>query len=379
MCRIRLAKKNTTTIIIALALFAACAPLIDKTPKSVERTPYPALRPTTQNVLAPSLLAEWKTGKIKDMGWSPSGKLFAINYSVDNSDGNNYVRAFSAESFNSLWVAKNSLAWDLIFTSDGQFILESNITAPYFYWRSVEKGDIVRHIGYEDVILDPGDCGGGQIIMENISHNTALIASYSDLIGLNTQNMVVINQLDLATRKCKNLLIYQGSFDLFDLNSSGNLLAYGGEGKNDSIIIWDMEKQAEVCRIPQVEFGRFIPDENELAVVREQKIFFIEASTCRELRELNISPLVDYENYLAFSPDGKQFAVARDSIQIIDTVTGEVLAKMPFPQKAVPITSKLFLSGIKFSPDGHYLLVAYDLLELNSADDGEIQLWQLKP
>jgi len=379
MRRIRPATKNIATIVIALVLLAACAPLIDKPPKPVEGTSSSVLQPAIENMLAPSLLAEWKSGQIFDMAWSPSGKLFAINYSVDNSD-NNFIQAFSAESLNSLWIAKDSLAWDLIFTSDGQFILESNTNAPYFYWRNVEKGDIVLQIGYEDVIpIDPGDChGGGQIIMENASHNTALIASYSDLIGLNTQNMVVIN-LDLGTQKCKNLLKYQGSFDLFDSNSSGNLLAYGGEGKDDSIVIWDIEKQAEVCRIPQVEFGRFVPGENTLAVVRGQKMFFIEASTCREQRELNISPSVDYENYLAFSPDGKQFAIARDAIEIMNVSTGETLAQIPFPEKAMPITNKLFLSGIKFSPDSHYLLVAYGLLELNSADDGEVQLWQLKP
>jgi WD40 repeat protein len=219
--------------------------------------------------------------------------------------------------------------------------------------------------------------GGGQFMTANAEKNVAMIVDYNNLIGLNTQNLVVIRKLDLETGKCKELLNYQGSFDLFDLSSSGTSLAYGGEGQDDSVVIWDMEKLIEICRTSKVKFGRFVPGENTLAVIREQKLVFIDASTCHEIKELNIVPSFDYENYLAFSPDGKQFAVAKDSIQIVNVATGEILAKIPFPENAVPISSKFFLNGIKFSPNGRYLLIAYFLL--NNANNGKIQLWQLRP
>lgn len=288
------------------------------------------------------------------------------------------VKAFSVESLNSMWIAEDSLASDLVFTPNGQFIVESNVFAPYFYWRSREYGEVVRQGAIKNPNqIGPGDCnGGGQIILANVRNNTALIADYNNLIGLNTNNIVVVRQLDFESGKCKNLFNYQGAFDLFDLNPNGTLLVYGGEGKDDSAVIWDVEKQAEVCRIFQVEFGRFIPGENILAIIREQKLAFVNPSTCQEVRELNIAPSLDYENYLAFSPDGKLFAVAKDSIRIMKVATGETLAQIPFPKNGVPNSSKLFLSGIKFSPNGRYLVIAYYLLD--GANYGEVQLWQLQ-
>jgi hypothetical protein len=41
-----------------------------------------------------------------------------------------------------------------------------------------------------------------------------------------------------------------------------------------------------------------------------------------------------------------------------------------------PYSSKLFLGGIKFSPDDRSLLIAF---YLKDADSGKVQLWQLKP
>jgi WD40 repeat protein len=267
----------------------------------------------------------------------------------------------------------------LVFTPDGKFIVESNTNVPFFYWRSSEQGKVVHQGEFTSLSqIKPGDCnGGGQILLVNANYNTALIADYSNLLGPRTNNVVVISQLDLETGMCMKLFSYRGTFHLFDLNSAGNLLAYGGEGEDDSTFIWDVEKQEKVCSIPKVAFGRFVPGTNTLAVIREQKIVFIDATTCQELRELNVSPLTGYENYLAFTPDGKQLAVAKNSIWIVDVSTGEALVKFPYPQDAVPISSKLFLSGFRFSPDGHYLLVAYN--SLNRSDQGLVQLWQLNP
>lgn len=329
---------------------------------------------------APSLLGEWFTGNLHDIAWSPDNKIFVANYWIDGDDSNSYVQAFSVQSLESIWIANNSLASDITFTPDGQYTVESNEFAPFFYWRSIEDGKIVRQGEITNLNQINGETcnGGGGIIVNSLQKNTALIANYLDLIGPSwgTNNTVVIRQLDLETGKCKNLFNYQGTFDLFDLNSNGTILAYGGEGKDDSVILWDVEKQENICRIPQVEFGRFIPNQNTLAVLRQQNIVFIDSTECKEIRELNISPDSDYENYLAFSPDGKSFAIAREKIEVRNILSGEILAQIPFPDKAVPNSSKLFLSGIEFSPDGKYLLISY--FPLDSVYNGQIQLWQLQ-
>jgi len=367
-------------IALAIVLLVACAPTVGQTPVFEGTGSLPNVGATRQGMLTPHLLAEWKMGEINDMAWSPDSKVFAVNYRFEY-EWKQIVQAFSVESLKSMWVAENSLAEDLVFTADGQFIVESNIFAPFFYWRSIENGKVVRRGEFTDIHqIKRGDCnGGGQIIIANAHKNIALIVDYNNLLGLSwrTNHIVSIRQLDFETGKCKPLFDYQGFFDLFDLNSSGNLLAFGGEGKDHSAIIWDMERQVEICRTPKAEFGRFVPGEDTLAVVREQKIVLIDAITCQEMRELNASPSPKYTNYLAFSPDGELFAVATDSIEIRSTSTEEILAQLSFPEKAVPISIHFFLSGIKFSPDGRYLLIAYYLLD--SADHGDVQLWQLKP
>ncbi|HNE06516.1 MAG TPA: WD40 repeat domain-containing protein [Anaerolineales bacterium] len=326
--------------------------------------------------VTPYLLAEWKIGNLKDMVWSPDSETFVVNYWIDNNEANNFVQAFSLKTLNSIWIAENSLAWDVVFTPDGKFIVESNTNIPTFYWRSIEDGRIIRKDERSE--NNKGCNGGGQVLIVNSQENTALLVNYGDLLGpsWNTHNIVVLRKYDFETGKCTDLFNYQGTFDLIELNSNGTLMAYGGEGKDDSVVIFDMEKQIELCRIPQVEFGRFVPNENTLAVVREERMVFINAQTCKEIKELNVSPKSDYENYFAFNPNGKQFAIARDSIEIRDTGTGEIIAQIPFPDKAVPNSSKLFLSGIKFSPDGKYLLISY--FPLDSVYSGQIQLWQLK-
>ena len=364
---------------LATVILIACTLPTGRTSVFSETSSPPTVQLTREGGLAPSLLGEWTTGEVHDMAWSPDNRIFVVNYSwVEGNDLNRVVQAFAVESLKSAWIAKNSLAMDLVFSPDGQFIVESNVFAPFFYWRSIEQGKVVREGELTDISqIKPGDCnGGGQVIIANARENIALIADYNNLIGLNAQNTVIIRQLDLESGKCKNLIAYKGSFDLFDLNSSETRLAYGGEGKDDSVILWDMEKREEICHIPKVDFGRFVPGESILAVIRGQKIIFVDDSTCQELRELALSPAREnYDTYLTFSPDGQQLAIARDSIQIMNISTGEILAQMPFPENASPYPVKLFLGGMSFSPNGHYLLIAY--ASLKDAYSAKVQLWRL--
>ena len=362
-------------VTLAIILLVACASPGSKTPVPEVVSLPPTVQATRQNIVS-SLLAEWTVGDVHDIAWSPDSRIFAVNYSLMEGDNlNRIVQAFDVKSFDSLWTAENSLAMDLIFTPDGQFIVESNIFAPFFYWRSAEQGEVVRQIKLDDLNqIKPEDCrGGGQFIIANFNKNIVLIADTNDLTGLHTNYTVIIRQWNLETGQCKDLIQYHGGFDIFDLNSSGNLFAFGGEGQDNLVIIWDMEKQAEVCRIKEVDFGRFVPGQNTLAVSRDQKTVFIDAVTCQELKELNLAPA--FLTYFAFSPDGQWFAIARESIQIMDAVTGETIAQIPFPENAVPYSHKLFSGGIEFSPDGRYLLLAFS----TGAYSGQIQLWQLKP
>ncbi len=356
----------------ALIFLAACASTSNKIRAPEETHLKPTGQTAPQDTLTPSLLADYLLGTIDDMAWSPSSKTFATNYWMGGKDPYNFVEVFSTESLKNIWIAENSVASDLVFTSDGKFIVESNTHVPLFYWRSIERGNVV-HMGELTNIDEVKhiDCnGGGQIMIANAKKNIAVIADYLNLIGLNSQDMVIIRELDLTSGKCKELLTYHGSFDLFDMNSNGSQIVYGDVGKDDSLIIWNMEKQSEVCHYPGVEFGRFVPGENTLAVIRDQKTIFIDAATCQEKRELPVSTI---GTNLAFSSDGQWMAIAKDDVEIIETTSGRILAQIPFPKNAAMYDNKLFSGGIEFSPDDRYLLLAFS----TGAYTGEIQLWQL--
>jgi WD40 repeat protein len=371
---------RTHAILLTLTFLFACTNQQKIEKESGNLRLSPTVQSIRQSAFSPSWVAEWSVGKIHDMAWSPDSRMFAVNYSIEEGNElNRVVQGYSIDTFDSLWKSENSLASGLVFTPNGSFIVESNIFAPFFYWRSIESGEIIRQGKIAEIDqVKPGDCsGGGQLLIVNANENTALVADYNDLLGPRTNNTVNFRQLDLETGECENIFDYQGSFDLFDLNSTESLLAFGGEGVDDEIVIWDVKKQVEVCRTPKAEFGRFVPVGNTLAVVRGQKIELIDALICTLTRELDISLLSEHDNYLAFSPDGRHIAIARASIEIFDISTNEMLAQLPYPDNAIPISSELFFSGIKYSPDGQYLLIAYFVTE--GADDGIIQLWRLKP
>lgn len=353
-------------VVLALMVLASCKPPSEKTSDTEVMSSLPTVQAINQRTINPSLLAEWTTGRVEDMAWSPDSKMFAFNYYLSGDNANNHIRAFDVDSLKQLWEAENSLAMNLIFTSDGQFIVESNIVSPELYLRNVGQGNVIHD-------SKSTNCqGGGQFVIANPSEGTVLIADTNDLVGTNTDNIVIIRQWNLESDQCQNLVQYRGGFDIFDLNYNGHLLAFGGEGEDDSVVIWDMEKQAEICHTKKVDYGRFLPESNILVVSREQSVVFIDAVTCQDLREL---PVTTTGTYLALSPDGQMFAIATETLQILETTTGENLAEIPFPKNAAVYSHKLFSGGIEFSPDGQYLLIAFS----TGAYSGKIQLWRLIP
>ena len=320
----------------------------------------------------PTLLAEWDiTGyTYNDLVWSQDSKVFAVNYSVEGNEPTSldyFVQAFSVESLESIWVAKDSKAWNLAFTPNESLLAETSVMSGHgtLYLRDMQQGNIIRQ-------LEARNCGGGWAARSNPSKNTLLVADTNRFIGLNADNLAFINQWDLKTGQCQEVVQYYGSFDIFDVNANGNLLAYGGEGKDDAVVIWDIEKRTEICRTDEVDTGRFIPKQNVLAVIRDQKMIFLDAISCEKLNEL---PVSTEGNYLAFSPDGQQFVIAADTIELREVATGELVSQIPYPQNTFLFDNNFSSGEIKFSPDGHYLLIA---LGTESDYCVKIQLWQLQ-
>ncbi len=162
---------------------------------------------------------------------------------------------------------------------------------------------------------------------------------------------------------------------LFDVNSTGNLVAAGDE----TVRIWDMLTQKEVCQIHDVRgYGQFVPNQDVLAISLYQKIIFFDAPSCTKLREIivgDISP-----GYLRFSPNGELLAIAEPTIQksilVMETATGKTVFQLPIPESST-ITRFGGSDSLTFSPDGRYLLLAFST-NGNDKFAGKVRLWQIQ-
>lgn len=346
-------------LLLGLLVFVSCQP-IDAEMSLVNNE-------TTHTIHLPLLLAEWDMGDIKETAWSPESNFFAVNYfSHKENKANNHLCLYEVSTFEKLWEEENSKSMSLRFTHDGKLLVEPHTFPPILSLRDRESGQLIKQLESDGTLCK----GGGQLILPGSSENTFLVADTRDLIGLNTNNVVSIMEWDIEANRCKKIIQYRGDFDIFDTNSGGTLLAYGGLIEDNSIIIWDIGQQEEICRVPAVDYGRFVPGKDIIAIFRDQKMLFFDTSTCQTINELSFTTI---GTNLAFSSDGERFAVANESILVVDTDTGTTLTKIPYPEDANPYNSKLLSSGIEFSPDGKYLLLAFS----TGAYSGRIQLWQI--
>lgn len=335
------------TVILVLILLGACQP------SQYETSEFPVL------------LAEWNMGSIDDIAWSPDSSIFAVNYYIYGDEENSHLQAYDVESLSQLWAAENSQAMNLIFTSNGEMLVESHTFPSILSLRNVENGEVIRQLK-----SDGESCkGGGQLIIPGFEKNSFLVTDTKDLIGIYTNHFVSIMQWNDAYQ-CKKVVDYRGGFDIFDVNSTGKLLVYGGIIEDESIVVWNVEKQTELCHAPAVDYGQFVPGKDILAVFRDQKMIYIDALTCQDLKKI---PITTIGTNLAFTTDGKIFAVANEEVQIVNSDTGEIQMKIPFLEGVRPYDTKLMSSGIEFSPDGRYFLMALS----TGAYTGKIQLWQI--
>ncbi len=351
-------------IIILPVALTSCTIIGNKTPVPEAIGTVLTTQGVIEGTISPVLIREWDMKHVYDMAWSPDGGMFAVISQIGENESNS-VQAFDIKSLNRIWTAENTPSLDLTFSPNGQLIVESNPLIGILYMRSVIQGSLVRQIKSDT-------CDGGQSLIFSPDGKTLLVANTNGLGGLNPDYTVDFSLWDLDTGQCKDLLHYIGSFNLFDLNSSGDLIVFGGQGREDAAVIWDMRKQTELCRT-EAKFGRFVPGQNILAIYRDQNISFLDASSCQEVRELNIGQLVI--PYLTFSLDGRWFAVIKQSVQIMETSTGRVLTEIPLPSNAA---FSVYNHGLVFSPDSHYLLLRFSTNVDNEYTD-RVQLWKLTP
>jgi WD40 repeat protein len=268
-------------IITASMILMACATVTSSTSTATPtkqptqiNSPAPTIPQATptisQNSISPALVAEWNVDSITDMVWSPNSSMFVVDsFPFD-------IQAFDVKSLKKIWSTKDNYSYSIVFNPNGTQIVEPEMESGVVNIRNIEDGNVVRQIKSDN-------CGGGQVILPNPDGNTYLVA-FNDTTGLNSNYPFSIRLWDLDIGICKNLIDTHGYLSLFDVNTAGNLIAIGTILPDEHFVIWDVDKQDEICRTHlKGYFGRFVPNQNILAITSNQKIIFIDASTCQEL------------------------------------------------------------------------------------------------
>ena len=315
----------------------------------------------------PIFVGEWEIGHIHDIAWNSTSTQFAANYYVYGENGGPHVLAVNLLSDIETWEVDDSLSSSLLFTNTDHYLIEVNCFAPKLYFRDPATGGILNSFSPET------SCnGGGQMLIKSQEDGIIYSADWNDLLGLNTNHMVRINRWNLNQETCEQVILYQGSFDLFDINSSGTRLVYGETFEDNGIVVWDTVKGENICSYPADSYGQFLPGTDTLLVLGDQKINFIDSTVCEELRSL---PIQTIGNNLAISSQGNQIATVDKEIEIHDLASSELLMTIPVPENASVYDYKLFHHGLVFSPDGKYIVAGF----LINSEHGLLQLWQIQP
>jgi len=298
--------------------------------------------------------------------WNSSSKMFLV-YSHLNENELNNVQAFDVETLEKTWVAKNKFPAASVFTRDGLQIIEVDSIDNTIKVRDTKQGNVIRD--------QNKNCDVGQFILPSFDGKTFLMANETGTVGLNVSPNFYVSLFEMNTGECNELFNSDGFLTLFDVNSTGNLIAAGDE----TVRIWDMLEQKEVCQIKDVRgYGQFAPNQSAVAISLYQKIVFFDTSNCSKIREIvvgDISP-----GYLRFSPNGQLLAIAEPTIQksilVMETATGKIVFQLPIPESST-ITRFGGSDSLTFSPDGRYLLLAFST---NGNDEfaGKVRLWQIQ-
>jgi len=163
------------------------------------------------------------------------------------------------------------------------------------------------------------------------------------------------------------ITLFQAGAYWLDLSPDGRLAATGARKGGSGVDIWDTEtgKRLERLDMPTPAFVRFSPDGSRLLT--------IEGAACRlwRVHDWTVEHTLKTEGegpVAAFSRDGRLLAIThnRRLVKILDTGTLSTLATLapPLPQE---------ISYLAFRPDGRQLAVATNTLQVHLWDLDELR------
>lgn len=305
-----------------------------------------------------SLVKTWKTDSITGIAWSPSSEKIVVS-----SAGENHVYKLSLydiEMYQEQWLQeKVGATVGTIFTEDGNLLIEIHRFYGLLQLRRSVDGIVVRE-------MEANNCSGGEILLLRQNENKLVVGNPA-LPRTESSN---INLWDIQTGECKELLSFNGYLVSLNIDPEENLLLISSFYDDNQVFVWDIEKQAEICRVPG-KYGIFAPN-GLMAVSEDQKLSLWVPDTCKIVQEFTIPST--YLGYIAFSPNGQIFATVGESLQIWEISTGKLLFQNQFSKNLTPSSNQ---KRLIFSPDGRFLIAIFSLTGENTPNN-VVQLWEIE-
>jgi WD40 repeat protein len=155
-----------------------------------------------------------------------------------------------------------------------------------------------------------------------------------------------------------------GRFAAFS-RDGGTLAVYRGVRREDPVILWDVRTRQQLRRIEaRVTDQRFAlaPDASWLATVNRDEVpLGVQLWDAKTGVQRATVPTDKIIISLAANPAGDLLAIGRNKVQLLEPLTGKLVADLPM--HVFPVTA------LAFSPDGRYLAVG---------TSGAIHLWDVE-
>lgn len=308
-----------------------------------------------------SVLAEWNIEEINEVAWSPDSTKFAVAFGEGVIYG---IRLYDANSLQEIWSVDTGMAYGIAFSPNGQKLA----TSPTF--TSVQLRDVSTGKTDGNIFDDEYNCMGDFHILFSPNGHTIITTRSDGGRGYPYQTLVYFWDAD-KSQCIGKFTEEEGWLGDIALSPDGQLLAlalsYVSADEGNQVRVWDINTRQKICEFPG-RWAEFSPVDNLLATANlaSSEIELWDAEECFIVQSLDedISPIS-----LAFSPDGQLLASGRQSVQIWDINSGELVRELTGLPNDV--------QKLAFSPDGRYLLSVTKGVTVDQGD--VITLWEIIP
>lgn len=308
------------------------------------------------DVIDVSISATIKMESITGFDIHPStDKLIVAGTGLDNISG---IFVFDSQSNMNEWLNPHINPYTIIFHPDGSSFFSISL-AGYVDIIESEVGRVKESL--------PISCGGEWLYYDQENKSLLLGA-----MGHHVTQPIYFRLLDTVKQTCITLFEKIGVLNFVDISQDFKYVAASINDFDNYVYVWDLQSNIETCKL-HGDFGLFVPELDQIAVLDGSTMKLYEPETCVLLRkiELNEQP---HLGYLAFNNTGSMFASIGSYIELWDTKSGKFLHRSELSEQLLPSSIS---SKVKFNSSGSKIIANFFVGTNNGARNSHLLVWDI--